>query len=185
MRFEYRRDGRVHSVELEELGDRRWRARWVLRDDGSEAPERRELLLERELEVEAVPTGEASWSMRAGTAITELRVEREGLRRTVVSGGRAVGFDYCDPHSVGGGAAAGHGGGPAEIASPMPGRVVELPVAEGERVEEGRTVVVVEAMKMANEYRSPIAGTVSAVRCAVGEAVEGGAVLLVVEPDAD
>ena len=132
-----------------------------------------------------LPVGPAAYSVRSGDAITELRVERDGRSRTVIEAGEAARFEHLDPYASGGGLGPGHDGGPVEIASPMPGRVVELMVKEGERVEEGTTVVVVEAMKMANEYRSPIAGTVTSVRCAPGAAVEGGTVLLVVTPDED
>jgi biotin carboxyl carrier protein len=49
-------------------------------------------------------------------------------------------------------------------------------------VQEGQAVVIVEAMKMANELRTPIAGRVAAVRVAAGATVEAGQPLVVVEP---
>ncbi len=66
------------------------------------------------------------------------------------------------------------------ITSPMPGKVVKLLVAEGDEVEAGAPVVVVEAMKMENELTAPKAGTVQKVFVAPGDAVEGGARLVTV-----
>jgi biotin carboxyl carrier protein len=63
----------------------------------------------------------------------------------------------------------------------MPGKVIEVLVAEGDNVEKGQGLVIVEAMKMENEVRSPIAGEVKEIKVKPGDAVEGGAVLLIVE----
>jgi biotin carboxyl carrier protein len=66
------------------------------------------------------------------------------------------------------------------VKTPMPGRVVKLLVAVGDRVAAGQPVIVVEAMKMENELRAPAGGTVTDVRAAAGMAVETGAVLIVI-----
>jgi propionyl-CoA carboxylase alpha chain len=54
-------------------------------------------------------------------------------------------------------------------------------VAEGDVVAQGQPLVVLEAMKMANELRSPIAGRVSSLRAVEGQPVEGGVTLVIVE----
>ncbi len=56
----------------------------------------------------------------------------------------------------------------------MPGRVVEVRVQPGDRVEVGQPMVVLEAMKMQNEIQAEHAGVVSRILVAAGEAVEGG-----------
>lgn len=71
--------------------------------------------------------------------------------------------------------------GRATVDSPMPGKVVKVLVAEGDEVEEGQGVVVVEAMKMENELKAPKAGTVVELSASEGQLVEGGAVLVVIE----
>jgi len=71
--------------------------------------------------------------------------------------------------------------GPLEIISEMPGKVARLLVAEGDEVEEGQAVIVVEAMKMENEISTAKAGTVKQVGFSAGDSVEGGAVLMVVD----
>ncbi len=54
----------------------------------------------------------------------------------------------------------------------IPGRVVRLWVAEGEKVERGQRLLAIEAMKMENEIRAPQAGIVEGVRVEVGARVE-------------
>jgi biotin carboxyl carrier protein len=75
------------------------------------------------------------------------------------------------------------GGGAAEgtVLSPMPGRVLKVLVAEGDVVEAGAALVVVEAMKMENELVSQRAGKVRKVHVAPGQNVESGAKLIEVE----
>ncbi|HXL51709.1 MAG TPA: biotin/lipoyl-containing protein [Gemmatimonadales bacterium] len=68
------------------------------------------------------------------------------------------------------------GGG--TVRAPMPGLVVRIEVAEGQQVDAGAGLVVVEAMKMENELRAPRPGTVQTVHVAVGQAVEKGASLV-------
>lgn len=70
----------------------------------------------------------------------------------------------------------------SRVWAPMPGMVVEVRVAQGDRVVSGETLVVMEAMKMYQELSSPIDGTVGSVRCAAGEAVAGNVVLIEIEP---
>jgi pyruvate carboxylase subunit B len=66
------------------------------------------------------------------------------------------------------------------VVAPMPGLVVRVHVVEGQRVEAGAGLVVVEAMKMENELRSPRAGVVGKIHVAIGQAVEKGALLVTV-----
>ncbi len=65
--------------------------------------------------------------------------------------------------------------------APMPGRVTQVLVTEGQPVEKGAALVVLEAMKMEQTLSASEAGTVVAVRCAEGEQVEAGAVLVELE----
>ena len=71
--------------------------------------------------------------------------------------------------------------GPAPIVAPMPGLVVRVRVAVGEKVEAGQGVVVMEAMKMENELRATAGGVVRRIEVAAGTAVEKGALLVVLE----
>jgi biotin carboxyl carrier protein len=69
-------------------------------------------------------------------------------------------------------------GGDGVLVSPMPGKVVKVLVTEGQSVEEGAPLAVVEAMKMENELVAGRAGVVEKVFVQVGDAVEGGAQLI-------
>jgi pyruvate carboxylase subunit B len=71
-----------------------------------------------------------------------------------------------------------HGG---VVRAPMPGLVVRIEVAVGDAVEPGKSLVVVEAMKMENELRAPAAGLVTAVHVAAGAPVEKGAALVTLQ----
>lgn len=67
------------------------------------------------------------------------------------------------------------------IVAPMPGLVIRVQVVEGQRVEAGAGLVVVEAMKMENEIRAPRAGVVTQVHVEAGQAVERGAPLVTLD----
>lgn len=77
------------------------------------------------------------------------------------------------------GAKAGAGG--QVLKAPMPGKVTHIEVAVGQAVKPGDGLIVLEAMKMENEFRSSAAGTVKEVRVQVGQAVNPGDVLVVIE----
>src|SRR6266851_932874 len=70
--------------------------------------------------------------------------------------------------------------GRQQIVAPMPGKVVRLLVKEGDHVEAGQGLLVVEAMKMQNEIRSPKSGTVERVLAREGQPVNAGEVLAIV-----
>ncbi|HEU4536352.1 MAG TPA: biotin/lipoyl-containing protein [Polyangiaceae bacterium] len=72
----------------------------------------------------------------------------------------------------------GGAGGDQIVKSPMPGRVLKVLVGEGDAVERGTPLVVVEAMKMENELRAAGPGKVVKVFVGAGQTVEGGAKLL-------
>jgi biotin carboxyl carrier protein len=72
----------------------------------------------------------------------------------------------------------GDAAGVQSINAPMPGLIVEIKVAEGDRVEKGQAVAIVEAMKMQNELSAPGPGKVSEVHVKKGDAVASGQPLI-------
>ena len=70
--------------------------------------------------------------------------------------------------------------GEAIIKAPMPGVLIDVLITPGQEVEQGDIVVILESMKMQNEFKSPRAGRVHTVRVASGDKVEQGAVMLTI-----
>ena len=60
------------------------------------------------------------------------------------------------------------------VAVPMPGTVVRILVTEGEKVETGTPLIVVEAMKMENEFKAKAPGIVQTIHVKTGQTVDGG-----------
>ena len=75
-------------------------------------------------------------------------------------------------------AAAPAAGGAASITAPMPGTVLDVKVSEGQAVNAGDVVLILEAMKMENEISAPSAGTVDKIVAAKGSSVNSGDVLI-------
>ncbi len=73
--------------------------------------------------------------------------------------------------------------GPFRVHAVMPGLVREVYVGEGQVVERGSRLLVLEAMKMNNEIRAPRAGVVQSVRVAPGQRVDKGEVMIVLSPE--
>jgi propionyl-CoA carboxylase alpha chain/3-methylcrotonyl-CoA carboxylase alpha subunit len=71
------------------------------------------------------------------------------------------------------------------LRSPMPGMVVALSCAVGDRVEEGAVLMVVEAMKMENRILAPLAGVVEEIRCTLHGSVSTDQVLAVIAPEGE
>jgi biotin carboxyl carrier protein len=155
----------VRLVEIAEVGDGQFRV-WV---DGNE------------LEVDARFPSTGPGSLLVGGTAYLVDVVEDGEDLLLGVGGWATRARVEDPRrrrrGRGGTAAAGQ----QRLVAPMPGRVVAVHVAPGARVETGAPLVVLEAMKMENEFRATGAGVVREVRVTPGQAVNAGDLLLVVE----
>lgn len=66
------------------------------------------------------------------------------------------------------------------VKAPMPGNILKINVAPGQKVEEGDVLIVLEAMKMENEIVATKSGTVAQVAVSKGAVVETGAPLVVI-----
>jgi acetyl-CoA/propionyl-CoA carboxylase biotin carboxyl carrier protein len=78
-------------------------------------------------------------------------------------------------------AAQHHGGAHGTIAAPMQGTILSVPVEEGQEIEAGEVVCVLEAMKMENHIAATVDGTVSEVTVKPGDVVQSGQTLVVIE----
>ena len=79
----------------------------------------------------------------------------------------------------------GRGGAAGAVVSPMQGTVLELRVGEGDRVEQGAVICIVEAMKMENEVSADRAGVITELGVAAGSAVTIGQTICLLVPAAD
>jgi len=79
--------------------------------------------------------------------------ERERRLRASLGGGTAQNVDF-------------------HLRAPMPGLVITLPVSEGQTVDTGDVLVILESMKMQNELRSPRPGVISRIQVKPGDNVE-------------
>jgi biotin carboxyl carrier protein len=71
--------------------------------------------------------------------------------------------------------------GEGAVTAIMPGKIIRVLVAEGESVNEGDVLCILEAMKMENELKAPRTGTVRALYAQAGQDVEMGSVLAQIE----
>jgi biotin carboxyl carrier protein len=105
--------------------------------------------------------GEEDWQVLLRGRQFQVRVEdeREKRLRAAAGGGVAEGGEF-------------------HLKAPMPGLVVAVPVSEGDAVEKGQVLLILESMKMQNELKAPRAGTVGRIRVKAGESVEQRQTLL-------
>lgn len=71
--------------------------------------------------------------------------------------------------------------GQDKIFTPMPGKIVKIPVKKGDKVIAGQTVIVVEAMKMQSDYKVKRDCTIKDILVKEGDTVEGNQTLIVLE----
>jgi biotin carboxyl carrier protein len=71
--------------------------------------------------------------------------------------------------------------GTAVISTPMPGKVVKIPVKKGDKVNEGDTVIIVEAMKMQSEYKVKKDRIIKQILVKEGDTINADQPLIIVE----
>ena len=125
-----------------------------------------------------VPSG---WSLLIDGRSYEVAVEeRRGALPVHVNGGAFAVALPSASRGAGRRKAAVHTGGPQQIVTPMPGRIVRVLVKPGDTVSARQGLIVIEAMKMENELRASGPGTVVEVRVSEGALVEANSVLMVI-----
>jgi len=158
-------DGKRYRLELD-----RAQAGWHCRLDG------------REMQVDAVLARRDVLSVLIGGKAYEIKREHTATDVHLWVGSVPYVAELRDPRSLRGrrGTAADEKG-PRKLLAPMPGKVVRVLIGEGQPVEVGQSIMVVEAMKMQNEIKSPKKGIVQKIVAAEGANVNAGDVLAIVE----
>jgi biotin carboxyl carrier protein len=164
MTYEVSIDGENHRLELS-----RAEGLWNCRLDG------------REVEVDAVLARPDVLSVRIGNKAYEVKCERVAGDMHLWVGSARFAVEVRDPRSLRGRVRAVDDHGPRNLTAPMPGRIVRVLVKQGDEVEAGAGVLVMEAMKMQNEIKSPKKGTIQKIMVSEGAAVNSGDVLAIVE----
>jgi biotin carboxyl carrier protein len=164
-------EGRSYQVQLtpgETAGS--WRCR--LQEEGAGA---------REFELDALETQPGVLSLLLDGRSYEIRREAAPAGMVVSVGGGRYRAEVADPRSLRTRRVAGSDGGPQKITAPMPGKVVRILTSEGNEVQEGQGILVIEAMKMQNELKSSRKGVVRKIMVKEGAAANAGDVLAIVE----
>lgn len=167
MKLEVFIDGRPVALELDEATRNGGSCEFIFDSQPAQADVR-----EVEPGVYSVLIGGCSYEVKIEQGVDCLYAGVNGRRYVV---------EVRDPRRLARRHGALSAAGRQKVTSPMPGKVVRVLVAEGDPVEAGQGLVVVEAMKMQNEIRSPKTGRVAAVLVKEGAAVTGGETLAEVE----
>ena len=104
----------------------------------------------------------------------EVEEERRQLGSIVFGGGAPTSHQEPATASVQGVSAN-------SVIAPLAGSVFKILVNQGDEIEAGQVLLILEAMKMETEITAPNAGVVSAVHVAVGDSVQGGQALIEIE----
>jgi len=125
------------------------------------------------------PIGPAEWMLREGARSHRLGLALRGEKASLQMNGAHVAVSVVDPRDAMFDLADASEQG--DVVTQMPGVVVRVGVAAGSAVRKGDVLLVVEAMKMENEFRAPMDGVVRDVFVVPGQAVQSGARLVHVE----
>jgi biotin carboxyl carrier protein len=135
----------------------------------------------RPLNLDVAKTSSGSLSILVGGAAYEATITEDEKSLNVQCEGQEFRVELRDPRAW---RRAGIGTleaeGRQQVRAPMPGKVVRVLVAQGDTVEAGQGLVVVEAMKMQNEIRAPKSGVIERVSAQEGQAVGAGETLVII-----
>jgi len=109
-----------------------------------------------------------------------VEVERFGKKYQVTTRGEVYGFSVTDEREVVT-TEKPHVEGKLVVTAPMPGLVVEIMCSDGEQVEAGPGILVLEAMKMQNEITAPASGIITGIPVESGSSVNLGDSLFIIE----
>jgi biotin carboxyl carrier protein len=137
----------------------------------------------RSYDLDASQPEPSVWLVKHNARIYEAAVSLRDTSEHVVSvNGAEFAASVIDPKRLRGSSiGSSDDSGRAEIRTAMPGKVVRILASQGDAIEKGDGVIVVEAMKMQNEMKSPKDGTISEIKVAEGDTVGAGDVLVIID----
>src|SRR5690606_5318665 len=166
---------------------------WRLNDSGMDELIFRERDEDRHCRVEYLPDDELRIIGPEGSLVAEGSMGSDGTLEAVLDGrrvkagivrlgdeltillpGRTHRLTLVDPRRAGDTDEAAGG----QLTAPMPGKVVQVLVSEGAKVEKGQALMIIEAMKMEHTITAPARGVVAKLLFSAGDQVPESAVLL-------
>jgi len=165
MRYEIGIGDKIYRLELEKAHER-----WLCRLDG------------REITVDAALVEANRLSIVVNGKSFDIRRENAGESQRVFLRGTPYDIALRDPRSLNRRKPVGTGdAGLLNLTATMPGKIIRVLAKEGDRLQAGMGIVVIEAMKMQNELRSPRDGTLIRIVAQAGMNVNAGDVLAILE----
>ena len=161
MRFEIRINGAKRNVDFD--------------------PARNEVTIDdRKIAADAAAISPVAYSVLLGGRSFEVTAEKSGDGWLLRTAGREFQLDIEDPRSWRRDRGANvELEGRQSVMAPMPGKVVRVLASQGQKVDSGQALLVIEAMKMQNEIRAPKSGTVERL-AQEGQTVNAGEILAIV-----
>lgn len=153
MRFTYDHNGLTYTIRLEPQADGTYTA----------------MINGRVWTVQAYPLPDGGWRLALDEQTILAYSAAEGNKRHVAVNGETFTLTVPDAHARR--RSTVHAG---DLTAPMPGQVIAIEVREGDAVQAGQTLVVLEAMKMEIRVAAPEDGIVNRLLVAVGDVVERG-----------
>lgn len=158
MQFRYEHNGTTHNINLERQPDGTFLA----------------LIGEEEYVVAALQMPDNGWLLHVDGKRFVVHTASEKEKRFV----HIDGVQYQLDKSAGRRRKSSGGSTPGSLQAEMPGQVIDVRVAEGDRVSAGQVLVVLEAMKMEIRLTAPYDGTVVKLRVSQGDLVDRGQLLV-------
>jgi biotin carboxyl carrier protein len=154
MRYRFQSGERVYEIAIERQGER-----YQAIVDG------------QPYDFEVLDNQPGQLSLRFADKPVTLYWAADGGQKWVSLTGCAYRLEKPSPRSARAGS-GGSGPGGEAVRAPMPAQVRAVQVAEGDQVEKGQTLLVLEAMKMEIRIKAPVAGRVQKLLVSAGQAVD-------------
>lgn len=156
---------------------------YLIRIDSSRSGEYKATIGDKEYVFSASNISPNEFSILAGNKNVKVFVAESDDHIFVHIGGEIVQLNKPNMNGSGVGGPDIEFGSKDEISTPMPGKVVKILVGEGDKVEAGQSLLIVESMKMENEIKSPADGEVISINFSDGDLVEPGQIIIKLNPE--
>lgn len=138
---------------------------------------------DRSLDIDLQPGEEGGWVLHTGTDIDHVAVAVDGDTVHVHLDGETYALEFR--HALDRLAQALAGASEDSIKASMPGSIISLDVAEGDTVETGQTLLVMESMKMETTIVAPRDGVVETLHVGAGQTFDKDALLVTMQSEGE